>query len=78
MAQKRPSCTLEPEQIQQLLLSCQEAKKTAYCPYSNFRVGAALLTRDGRIFSGKDWLGGVGRRQVGGRRLRVQPHPTAI
>ncbi|XP_049628090.1 cytidine deaminase [Suncus etruscus] len=52
MAQKRPSCTLEPEQIQQLLLSCQEAKKSAYCPYSNFRVGAALLTRDGRIFSG--------------------------
>ncbi|XP_014639426.1 cytidine deaminase [Diceros bicornis minor] len=52
MAQERPACTLEPEQVQQLLLSSQEAKKSAYCPYSHFPVGAALLTRDGRIFSG--------------------------
>ncbi|XP_038602629.1 cytidine deaminase [Tachyglossus aculeatus] len=40
------------EQIQQLVGSCQEAKKFAHCPYSNFPVGAALLTRDGKIFSG--------------------------
>ncbi|XP_070456519.1 cytidine deaminase [Equus przewalskii] len=52
MAQERASCALEPEQVQQLLLSCQEAKKSAYCPYSHFPVGAALLTLDGRIFSG--------------------------
>ncbi|KAF7466592.1 cytidine deaminase isoform X2 [Marmota monax] len=52
MAQERPSCTLEPEHLQRLLLSSQEAKKSAYCPYSRFPVGAALLTRDGRIFSG--------------------------
>lgn len=24
----------------------------AYCPYSNFPVGAALLARDGRVFTG--------------------------
>uniref|UniRef100_A0A673U335 Cytidine deaminase n=2 Tax=Suricata suricatta TaxID=37032 RepID=A0A673U335_SURSU len=52
MAQERPACALEPELVQRLLLTCREAKKSAYCPYSHFRVGAALLTRDGRIFSG--------------------------
>ncbi|XP_067423598.1 cytidine deaminase [Emydura macquarii macquarii] len=40
------------EQIQLLLHICKEAKKSAYCPYSNFPVGAALLTGDGKIFSG--------------------------
>ncbi|XP_051027915.1 cytidine deaminase [Acomys russatus] len=52
MAQERPSSTVEPEHVQRLLLSSREAKKSAYCPYSHFPVGAALLTRDGRIFSG--------------------------
>lgn len=52
MAQQSPSSTLESEQIQQLVLSSHEAKKSAYCPYSNFRVGAALLTRDGKIILG--------------------------
>lgn len=28
------------------------AKDKSYSPYSNFRVGAALLTKDGRIFKG--------------------------
>lgn len=40
------------EQIQLLLHVCKEAKKSAYCPYSRFPVGAALLTCDGKIFSG--------------------------
>ncbi|XP_054369078.1 cytidine deaminase isoform X2 [Mirounga angustirostris] len=51
MAHERPASALEPELVQRLLLSCREAKKSAYCPYSHFRVGAAILTRDGRIFS---------------------------
>lgn len=59
MAHESPSCTVEPEHVQQLLLSCREAKKSAYCPYSRFPVGAALLTRDGRIFSGKGWAPGT-------------------
>lgn len=29
-----------------------EAKNNAYAPYSGFRVGAALLTKSGRIFTG--------------------------
>uniref|UniRef100_G1PFK9 Cytidine deaminase n=2 Tax=Myotis TaxID=9434 RepID=G1PFK9_MYOLU len=43
---------LDPEDIQLLVLCSQEAKKSAYCPYSHFPVGAALLTRDGKIFLG--------------------------
>ncbi|XP_006862468.1 PREDICTED: cytidine deaminase [Chrysochloris asiatica] len=52
MAQQHLARALKPEHIQQLLLSCLEAKKSAYCPYSHFPVGAALLTREGRIFLG--------------------------
>ena len=77
MAQECPSLALEPQHVQRLLLSCQEAKKSAYCPYSRFPVGAALLTGDGRIFSGKGgawgvpsaaaWAGGQRRTQTGDR-----------
>lgn len=31
-----------------------EAKEQAYAPYSNFHVGAAVLTEDGRIFTGSN------------------------
>ena len=27
-------------------------KTLAYCPYSHFRVGSALLTKDGHVFKG--------------------------
>ena len=36
----------------QLLNLAREAKKNAYAPYSNFPVGAALLAKDGRVFTG--------------------------
>ncbi|XP_069096375.1 cytidine deaminase [Pleurodeles waltl] len=42
----------EPEDIQRLLQACHKAKESAYCPYSNFRVGSALLTSEGKIYSG--------------------------
>ena len=37
---------------QKLLLTAKEAMQYAYAPYSNFSVGAAVLTSDGRIYSG--------------------------
>lgn len=36
----------------QLINAAADAASRAYCPYSNFPVGAALLTRDGRVFTG--------------------------
>uniref|UniRef100_A0A671N6J9 Cytidine deaminase n=2 Tax=Sinocyclocheilus anshuiensis TaxID=1608454 RepID=A0A671N6J9_9TELE len=35
-----------------LVRKSQEAKEQAYCPYSKFRVGAAVLTSDGTVFTG--------------------------
>jgi len=37
---------------QQLIRAARAAMKHAYAPYSNFRVGAAILLRDKRVFSG--------------------------
>ncbi|XP_038074859.1 cytidine deaminase-like [Patiria miniata] len=41
-----------PAEIQKLIEKCHEAKKNAHCPYSKFRVGASLLTKDGKMYSG--------------------------
>uniref|UniRef100_A0A8C1Z378 Cytidine deaminase n=1 Tax=Cyprinus carpio TaxID=7962 RepID=A0A8C1Z378_CYPCA len=35
-----------------LVRKSQEARKQAYCPYSKFRVGAAVLTSNGTVFTG--------------------------
>jgi cytidine deaminase len=43
---------LSHQQRQRLLQSAREASKRAYAPYSNFKVGSALLTGDGKVFSG--------------------------
>ena len=37
---------------QELIQLAIEAKEKSYSPYSKFRVGAALLTKDGRVFQG--------------------------
>jgi cytidine deaminase len=47
-----PTEKLSQEQRQRLLQSAREAMQRAYAPYSHFKVGAALLTSEGRIFSG--------------------------
>jgi cytidine deaminase len=35
-----------------LLAAAVKAAENAYCPYSKFRVGAAVLTKSGKIFGG--------------------------
>lgn len=37
---------------QDLIIEAMKAKEFAYAPYSHFRVGAALLTNSGRIYTG--------------------------
>ena len=37
-----------------LIAAAREAATRAYCPYSHFTVGAALLTDDDRIFAGSN------------------------
>lgn len=39
-------------QIKTLIAEAYEAQKMAYVPYSHFRVGAALMTKNGRIYRG--------------------------
>ena len=36
----------------ELLRAAQKAREKGYAPYSNYRVGAALLTKAGRMFTG--------------------------
>lgn len=35
-----------------LLTEARKAKEKAYCPYSNFEIGAAIMTDDEKIFIG--------------------------
>ncbi|HPO37894.1 MAG TPA: cytidine deaminase [Kiritimatiellia bacterium] len=44
--------TLDTQMRRTLIAAAREAAARAYCPYSNYPVGAALLTRDGRIVTG--------------------------
>jgi cytidine deaminase len=44
--------TLGKQQVEQLLEAAQTAAARAYAPFSNFRVGAAILTQGGEVFTG--------------------------
>jgi cytidine deaminase len=46
------SALLSPQQRDQLIQAAQQAFQSAYAPYSNFYVGAAVLTDQDRIFTG--------------------------
>lgn len=37
---------------EELIVEAKKAREYAYAPYSNFKVGAALMTKSGKIYSG--------------------------
>ena len=43
---------IQPEQAESLVKQALAARENAYCPYSNFAVGAALLCGDGTVYTG--------------------------
>ena len=44
--------SLSPETRTQLIGAAMQARGRAYAPYSRYMVGAALLTRSGKVFTG--------------------------
>ena len=43
---------VDKEQIQELISAAMAQLERAYAPYSHFKVGAALVTEEGRIYTG--------------------------
>lgn len=43
---------MEKTDIDQLIKSALSVRQNAYAPYSNYRVGAAILTTNGKVFVG--------------------------
>lgn len=52
MPKKSKKKTISKTVIAKLRTAATEAARRAYCPYSRFPVGAAILTTDGKIYSG--------------------------
>lgn len=48
----KSAATKAPPSYQQLMKAAKDAAELSYSPYSQYAVGAALLTQDGKIFSG--------------------------
>ena len=46
------SFNVTPQQFATLHIRSVDAKATAYCPYSQFRVGATILTHDNQFIDG--------------------------
>ena len=50
--EKLPAVALESDEKEKLMVACLEAREFAYSAYSKFRVGAAVLTESGKVFTG--------------------------
>jgi cytidine deaminase len=46
------SAPLEEALVTRLVTAAREARERAHAPYSGFKVGSALLTRSGELFTG--------------------------
>ena len=53
-AQRGWSAVSQPSHVraEELLAAAHQAAEKAYAPFSGFRVGAAILTRSGKVFTG--------------------------
>lgn len=49
---KEKSDLLQDIPVKEMITAALEARKKAYAPYSGYQVGAALLTRELRIYTG--------------------------
>jgi cytidine deaminase len=52
LSEENRTPALDPAAARDLLDRAREARRNAYAPYSEFPVGAALLAKDGRVFTG--------------------------
>ena len=43
---------MNDKQIEELIEAAKKAFEVAYCPYSKFCVGAAVMTKSGKIYTG--------------------------
>lgn len=43
---------LSDEKVKELIQIAQEIRNNAYAPYSDYKVGSALLTKSGKIYTG--------------------------
>ncbi len=43
---------MTPKQMYDLMQAAEQARASAYSPYSGFSVGAALLTKQGKVYTG--------------------------
>lgn len=53
-AKEQPGEIISSEQENELLEAAKQVRENAYAPYSHFKVGAALLAADGKIYTGCD------------------------